>query len=801
MPITGSQRALMPARLGVMRLGASRFGYLNPANLVLLINGVDRTSLLANDSSGKPTVQIQQNYNGTPWTCRFTINPNAVFTPVPDQIVVIGLGTSQNREFGGQILRVTHRRRPGNQSPFFDVECTDFTRLLDRRLVTGEWMNMSASDILASMVLQFAPSFTTYHVVKGLPTIADFVAINERFSQVLRRLVTAMGGGGGFPDPYQDLHLFNTAGEIGPLAPTPPQPLTNSNPTLEIFVHAYDGSQERTQYLVEGKSTTCPAGSPVGATSTTSTASTSADWLVVAGGGGGGDLHGGGGGAGGVLSGTDTVSSGSYAIVVGGGGTGGSGATAGASSSFNGHLATGGGSGGAGGGGNGGGGGSGGGGGGNNSGGGGAGSGGAGAGGQGNNGAVGVDCSGSASPGGGGGGGGAAGSGASGSCGGFGHGGAGGNGVASSITGSTVYYGGGGGGQGDSGSGGGGIGGGGQGGAGGNPSQAGTNGTGGGGGAGGTSGGGSGVVIIRYVTGSISATGGTITTSGGYTIHTFTSNGTFTVSTVTLTAAPTAISDIPVTDITALDSSGGMVRVGTQVVAYGGTSGPATTATGNLPGTTLTANASPTSTSISVASTTAFTSAPGWVKIGDQYIRYASIGAGTLNGIPSLGFGAIVAPITSGATVTYIGSVSFTTPTTFSPPLAVNTPVIQQVTVNSTSAQAALAAIEGGDGIHQDIITDNTMNVAGAQGLGNASLTAFATPLLTAEWSTRDMNARPATPQVINKPAPDPISATVIITQATLTIERGIGRPPLRKCVGSTVRLPQIIDVVATTKK
>lgn len=36
-----------------------------------------------------------------------------------------------------------------------------------------------------------------------------------------------------------------------------------------------------------------------------------------------------------------------------------------------------------------------------------------------------------------------------------------------------------------------------------------------------------GCVIIRYLTGTITATGGTITTSGGYTIHTFTSNGTW----------------------------------------------------------------------------------------------------------------------------------------------------------------------------------------------------------------------------------------------------------------------------------
>jgi hypothetical protein len=59
---------------------------------------------------------------------------------------------------------------------------------------------------------------------------------------------------------------------------------------------------------------------------------------------------------------------------------------------------------------------------------------------------------------------------------------------------------------------------------------AGTANTGGGGGGGrqGTSGaaGGSGIVIISYL-GSQRGTGGTVTSSGGYTIHTFTSSSTY----------------------------------------------------------------------------------------------------------------------------------------------------------------------------------------------------------------------------------------------------------------------------------
>lgn len=125
-------------------------------------------------------------------------------------------------------------------------------------------------------------------------------------------------------------------------------------------------------------------------------------------------------------------------------------------------------------------------------------------------------------------------------------GGNGGAGIACDYSGSSVYYGGGGGAAGASGTRGeGGTGGGGAGSTTSSNSVAGTANTGGGGGAGGytdhaSSGGGSGIVIVRYPVyyigaGSIqpvfsSVSGGTVTSSGGYTLHTFTSSGTLTVN-------------------------------------------------------------------------------------------------------------------------------------------------------------------------------------------------------------------------------------------------------------------------------
>jgi hypothetical protein len=250
----------------------------------------------------------------------------------------------------------------------------------------------------------------------------------------------------------------------------------------------------------------------------------SVSYLVVAGGGGG--ANNGGGGAGGLLTSTATLSTlNTYTITVGAGGAGNSASNAspGQNSVISGTglttiTATGGGYGGGG----------------NsaNNPGGSGGSGGGGSGGststssgtagQGNAGGKGDNASGRF-PGGGGGGAGAAGTNGSGGAGGNG-----GNGSASSISGSSVTYAGGGGGGGDT-QGTGGTGGGGAGVASGT-ANSGTANLGGGGGAnnsasnGGS--GGSGIVIISYASATPRFVGGTLTTSGGNQIHTFTSSGT-----------------------------------------------------------------------------------------------------------------------------------------------------------------------------------------------------------------------------------------------------------------------------------
>lgn len=339
----------------------------------------------------------------------------------------------------------------------------------------------------------------------------------------------------------QNVNIATESGEVmASYGRTAQQQVAITNGTLTASVSDGAVLLDAPSTLKSGTWIKVSASSISSITAATNPTTVTCSYLVVAGGGGGGgaDQNGsGGGGAGGLLTSTNAFSVGSYAVTVGAGGAGGAAGnnkgTAGGNSVIAGvATATGGGGGGANGapadnGGSGGGGAS-------------EGStaGGTGTVGQGNDGGTGSSNGGGTEVGGGGGG--ASAVGANGSSAGNGTGGNGGAGTASSISGASVTYaGGGGGGNFNTGgtAGTGGAGGGGNGGL-NDEGSAGTANRGGGGGGAAEAGvgagfaggaGGSGVVIISYTTGAMIATGGVVTTSGGNTIHTFLSSGTFEV--------------------------------------------------------------------------------------------------------------------------------------------------------------------------------------------------------------------------------------------------------------------------------
>ena len=259
MGISGSQPALMQNRAGIARAGATRAGYFTP-NIVTLIAGVDRSAYIEADS-----LRLGLRLNDRPDTASFTLEPDVPVIPVVNQLVRVGLGTAVNGVFTGQVSRVKHRRRFGNETPWVDVDCIDWTRLFDRRRITTEYGSQSATTTAVRIVQDWTSGFTTTNIQAGLPTVSFFPLTNEKPSSALRRLVALMGGGGFYLDEDRDVHLFGTAGETGARAPTAPLPLTNSLESLQVFTHEYDNTQQRTRVIAEGQRTACPIAVPVGA--------------------------------------------------------------------------------------------------------------------------------------------------------------------------------------------------------------------------------------------------------------------------------------------------------------------------------------------------------------------------------------------------------------------------------------------------------------------------------------------------------------------------------------------------------
>lgn len=247
------------ARFNKMRFGAARFGYFTP-NVIVTIAGTDRTTKVLRQEP----FRVTQNRNEEPDTAEFTIGRNPGFTPTAGQAVVVALGTTERKEFAGQITDVEHVRSNKTQYPRYRVSCTDWAKLFNRRSITEVFSSQSATDIATSIISGYTSGFTAEAVESGLPTIDEFPCINELPMAAMARLANLIGGAF-YIDPNRRVHLWGSAGPSSVYAPTNPVALTDDLSTLKAFRPAYDFSQVRTRSIVEGKSAQTMVKIPAGA--------------------------------------------------------------------------------------------------------------------------------------------------------------------------------------------------------------------------------------------------------------------------------------------------------------------------------------------------------------------------------------------------------------------------------------------------------------------------------------------------------------------------------------------------------
>lgn len=255
MPITGSQLAPTVARLGVMRLGATRLGYYQPT-LSMTIAGITPHVRIA-------AMQIQDLLNDAPNTCSFTVDTTA---PVVGEDVKIGLGDlgGSRRLFAGTIDTVTQIYEGGlavNRA--WQVTCQDYIRTLNRRKVRVRYGQQSATAIALDLIARYATGFTVVGIVAALPTVTggiDFT--DEDVMAALKRLAARIGGYTDV-DYAKDVQLFLTDVRDAP------DDLVAGSRTLMAdppVTYSVDLTQIRTRVFVEGYGVSVTVGVPVGST-------------------------------------------------------------------------------------------------------------------------------------------------------------------------------------------------------------------------------------------------------------------------------------------------------------------------------------------------------------------------------------------------------------------------------------------------------------------------------------------------------------------------------------------------------
>lgn len=257
MSLVAGQMALMQARSGIARSDATRSDYYY-GNLAATIGGVDRASRFR-----KRTLEIVDIINEQPDTATAVVEG---FDPSEGQEIIIGSGAINNRVFGGHITKATQLSVKRAASKRWRIDCIDYTRMLNRRLVTKHYAAQAIHLIVLDLIANYTSGFTTGNVKTSSPILTDaveFVAVPV--GEAITRLVNLVSTGAApwhwYCDYSKDIHLFDTETSQAPL------PLTQTSYTYANLQYARAIDEVQTRILVEGGGGTATAPVAIASTS------------------------------------------------------------------------------------------------------------------------------------------------------------------------------------------------------------------------------------------------------------------------------------------------------------------------------------------------------------------------------------------------------------------------------------------------------------------------------------------------------------------------------------------------------
>jgi hypothetical protein len=187
--------------------------------------------------------------------CSFTIqNPVPLesraslgyyYKPNQGREVVI-LDDDGNRVFGGVIVRRTDKSNVHGQLNY-EVECSDYTRLLDQKLIAETYENMTVNDIIDDIIANWSPAGFTATQVDCPLTISYIQFKYEPVSSCIKQLADVVGYDW-YIDYYRDIYFKSPVAEDAPFDITD----TDGTHTEGSLIIRRDNSQLRNSIIVRG---------------------------------------------------------------------------------------------------------------------------------------------------------------------------------------------------------------------------------------------------------------------------------------------------------------------------------------------------------------------------------------------------------------------------------------------------------------------------------------------------------------------------------------------------------------------
>ena len=206
--------------------------------LSLKIAGVERHHDLEKNS-----LEIEYGLTYAVDTCSFSVKGEQ---PTEGEEVII---EDSNRLFAGVIVKVELARTfPSKTIKVWQIDCDDYTAILDRRLVVESYANRAADWIFKDIVEKYCPGFTVGGVQSGAPVIESTGAEFEykRPSECFKWLCDYVGWHWQ-PDYYKDLSFFSAES----LASPAPLALVPGGP-FRLRKHSIDTQGLRNRVYIRG---------------------------------------------------------------------------------------------------------------------------------------------------------------------------------------------------------------------------------------------------------------------------------------------------------------------------------------------------------------------------------------------------------------------------------------------------------------------------------------------------------------------------------------------------------------------